>query len=57
MKQTAKCKTCEHGILDERWGEYKCKKQLHRINSNARVSCRSYKRRTTPIEVKETDDD
>ena len=25
------CKTCEHAVFDELWGEYKCKKRETRI--------------------------
>lgn len=40
------CKTCEHAVFDEKYGEYKCKKRLTRIyillNSE---ECKEYKKK------------
>lgn len=38
------CKTCGYCILDEKWGECKCKKYQHRIyNPENRSACAEYK--------------
>lgn len=37
------CKTCEHCIFDEQWGEYKCKKHQHRIYNPMQIgACKGY---------------
>lgn len=41
-----KCSTCEHGIFDERWGEYKCVKRMHRVYSpDQMINCEFYKKK------------
>lgn len=39
-----KCATCQHGIFDPTWGEWKCKKNAHRIYVEEEVEwCKGYK--------------
>lgn len=46
------CKTCEHAVFDELWGEYKCKKKERRIYEPVKPEdCEFYKK------VKEKKDD
>ena len=40
-----KCKTCQHGIFDQLWGEYKCKKLTRVINTNECDKCEYYNKR------------
>ena len=40
-----KCKSCQYGIYDETWGEYKCKKLTRVINASECDKCEYYKKR------------
>lgn len=40
------CKTCEHCIFNEQWGEIKCKKYQHIIyNPENRSGCTGYSKK------------
>ena len=40
------CKTCEHCIFNEKWGEVKCKKYQHVIpNPESRTACAEYSKK------------
>ena len=41
------CKTCEHAIFDEIWGDYKCKKYEIIVHPDERLDCESYKKGKT----------
>lgn len=36
-----KCKTCAHGIFDEKWGEYKC--DISKLNTSVQSIYASHK--------------
>ena len=40
------CKTCEHSVFDELWGEYKCKQREVRVHILLDSSeCKDYKKK------------
>ena len=48
------CAECEHAILDEQWGEYKCKVVQHKIyEPNRKVACKDYKHGKPEIKKEE----
>ena len=41
-----KCQNCELGIFDPNWGEWKCKKNAHRVYVAEEVEyCKDYKQK------------
>ena len=45
------CSTCVHKMIDEQWGDLKCKKQHHRIHDiNEFSGCRDYTKNKTTKE-------
>lgn len=42
-----KCKTCEHGIFDPNYGEWKCKNNPNRVYTEEEVEwCRKFKKKS-----------
>lgn len=41
----SRCEDCEHLVMDENWGELKCKLRQHRIyNINEHRTCKDFKK-------------
>ena len=44
-KVTKRCSECANAVLDETWGEYKCKVHQHRIRKpDDHTDCQEYKK-------------
>ena len=48
-----KCKTCENAVFDEKWGEYKCLPNNHRVYDDK--VCTDYKPRKKKQEGEQTE--
>ena len=44
-QSTVICSTCEHGVFDEIWGEYKCKRQeIYIYDAYTKTECELYEK-------------